>query len=114
MRRPSHRRGLRQQTQKRLLVALTSACFALALVSMAMFSLHLFPRFEPVTYRFDTGEEGEVALPFSVPSRGENMVVTIPVRVSPLFRPSILHITPDDCLTDLRLNGVAVPHEEIC
>ncbi len=94
---------------RRLLIPLSAltivGAFALA---FALYRLTM-PTVLSSTYRINGGDAQPFSPPLSLPDAPQGtIVVTMDVRM-PLLAPHRYTVVPDDCLTDVRINGAPVP-----
>ena len=81
---------------------------------LALLALSWRPNISSVTYRFSDLLPHTSQLPILVNSKEkQKMIVHIPLYLH-WFHPTQFVLKPDDCISELRVNGIELPHARFC
>ena len=97
--------------QRRGIVAVSSVLLGCSLLALAWTQRSMRPIPSPVVFAFEGRESESGPLPLFVPTQGPSLRVSFTLDLARLH-PVILRIKPDDCLTELQVNGQTLTGEQ--
>lgn len=96
-----------------LSVIVDTAVLAALAVAFLVVARIIQPQFGTVQYQFEGGEVQEGTLPISIDAAGSNLSVSVPFNRT-LLSPTVFVLRADDCLEELKVNGVTIEVSQSC